>query len=148
MTDGILRPGEGLRFGDNASAYTSVFKLLTSQTEGQLCLEEESVPVGFVAPPHRHLTRLEFFYVLEGDLQFIVAEDTVNVGPGASVFVPKGARHAYSNVSDAPARQLALWAPGGFEAMYEDVAAAFPTRGSFDWEKLVEIWRRNDTEPA
>lgn len=148
MTDGVLRPGEGLRFGDDPSAYTSTFKLLTSQTEGQLCLEEEWVPTGFLVPPHRHVTRLEFFYVLEGELQFIVGAENINVEAGTSVFVPKGARHAYSNVSDAPARQLALWAPGGFEAMYEDMAKAFPTPDAFDWDTFVQIWHRNDTEPA
>ena len=147
MTDGVLGPGEGLRFGNDPSAYTAVFKLLSSQTEGQLCLEEEWVPVGQGIPPHRHLTRLEFFYVLEGTLQFIVGEDTVAASAGTSVFVPKGARHAYSNVSQAPARQLALWAPGGFEAMYEGIAEASQAN-TLDWDKFVELWRQVDTEPA
>lgn len=125
-----------------------MFKLLTSQTDGQLCLEEEMVPNGFVAPPHRHITRLEFFFVFDGELQFIVGDENVTVRAGASVFVPKGARHGYRNLCCALARQLALWAPGGFEAMYEDVAAAFPRGAPIDRDEVVEISRRNDTEPA
>ena len=103
---------------------------------------------GFLVPPHRHQTRLELFYVLEGELEFTIGEDTVVARAGSSVFVPKGARHAYANVGGTPARQLALWAPGGFEAFYEEMAAAFPPGAAFDWDAFVEIWRRHDTEPA
>ena len=148
LPENVLMPGEGRLYGEAAgSEYRAIFKLLTEQTDGRLCLEEEWVPPGAGIAPHKHMTRVEFFYVLEGELRFIVGDETIDVGPGTSVIVPKAERHAYSNASDAPAKQLALWTPGGFEALYDDLYAAMPT-SDFDWDAFVAIWRRYDTEPA
>ncbi len=42
----------------------------------------------------------ELVTVAEGRLEMVVAGETVNLGPGDEVFIPKGARHSLRNIHD------------------------------------------------
>ena len=62
----------------------------------------------------------ELFYVLEGEVLFLVGEREVTTRPGALVFVPRGTVHASKVVGNTPARVLAAYVPGGQERAFEE----------------------------
>jgi quercetin dioxygenase-like cupin family protein len=64
------------------------------------------------APPHVHARHGEALYVLEGELALQLGDRVHRVGPETWAFVPPGVVHAVEVTGDAPARFLALHAPG------------------------------------
>jgi mannose-6-phosphate isomerase-like protein (cupin superfamily) len=59
--------------------------------------------------PHHHDDHVDSFYILEGEVDFQLGEDTVRVGPGFSVAAPIGVTHGFRPIG--PARMLNLHAP-------------------------------------
>lgn len=88
------------------------FHAFPSETQGKFCMVECTVPVGAGAPPNSHAGETESFYVLDGQIGFMVDGKEFLAGPGDYVAVPDGAVHAFQAVGDAPARVLITNAPG------------------------------------
>jgi mannose-6-phosphate isomerase-like protein (cupin superfamily) len=69
--------------------------------------------------PHVHRRHVDSFYVLEGELAFLVGPDAarVDVGAGGFVAVPPNLVHSFANEGSATARFLNFHTPdGGFAA--------------------------------
>ena len=47
----------------------------------------------FAVPPHVHDDHVDAFYVLDGEVEFTVGEETTVAGPGTLLAAPPGARH-------------------------------------------------------
>jgi quercetin dioxygenase-like cupin family protein len=59
-----------------------------------------------------HITPVDvFFYILEGDVEVLVGDETVTVGKDNLVESPKDIIHSLSNNSDSTARILVVKAP-------------------------------------
>ena len=74
--------------------------------------------------PHVHREHVDAFYVLEGELTFIMGPDggRRRVGPGGMVAVPANVVHAFANESDADATWLNMHAPDtGFAHYLRDL---------------------------
>jgi quercetin dioxygenase-like cupin family protein len=70
----------------------------------------------FVVPPHVHDDHVDAFYVLDGEVEFTVGEETAVKGPGTLLAAPPGARHGFRGVRGT-ARVLNFHAPdAGFVA--------------------------------
>jgi mannose-6-phosphate isomerase-like protein (cupin superfamily) len=61
--------------------------------------------------PHFHKRHVDSFYVLEGELEFTIGEETVHAAAGAYVLVPPGVVHAFTNPGPGRARFLNVHAP-------------------------------------
>ena len=85
----------------------------------------------------------EAFYVLEGELTFQLHDQLRTVGPGEIVFVPRGAPHTFANLSDAPARQLIVCTPAGFERYFARMAAEREGTDPPEWalQPIPEVTR-------
>lgn len=68
---------------------------------------------------HVHRDEDDAFYVLEGELVFVVDGDEVVAGPGTFVLVPPGVEHDFANRSDEIVRVLNVHAPAGFDLRIE-----------------------------
>lgn len=88
------------------------FHAFPSETMDKFCLVECLVPVGAGAPPNRHAGETEAFYVLDGQVGFMVDGTDILAGPGDHIAIPDGAVHAFQAVGDRPARLLIINAPG------------------------------------
>lgn len=88
------------------------FIAFPEDVQNKFCLVEAVVPPGLGAPPNHHAGETETFYVIEGEVDFMVDGEPRRVGPGQSVIVPDGAVHAFTAVGERPARLLILNAPG------------------------------------
>lgn len=78
-------------------------------------VEHPSMHPGFATPYHLHHREDEAFYVIEGEVAFVLNGEWKRVGPGAYVYGPREIPHGFKVVGDAPARMLILCAPAGFE---------------------------------
>ncbi len=78
-------------------------------------VEHPSMHPGFATPYHVHHREDESFYVIEGEVAFVLNGAWKRGGPGAYVCGPREIPHGFKVVGDSPARMLILCAPGGFE---------------------------------
>jgi quercetin dioxygenase-like cupin family protein len=122
------------------------------QTGGSLALTEEVRPAGTPTPLHRQPNEDETFYVLEGELTVHVDGEQRVAGPGSTVFIPRGAEHAFT-VSSETARFLILNTPAGHERFFREAGEPAPRRelpppadGPPDIERLAAIAARHGTE--
>ena len=88
----------------------------------ELALFEFEIAPGGGATLHLHKQHSDSFYVLEGELEFRVGEETVHATAGAYVLAPPGVPHAFRNTGTVPARALNLHTPGGFARYWRELA--------------------------
>jgi mannose-6-phosphate isomerase-like protein (cupin superfamily) len=110
---------ELLRFGDA----TILVRASAESTGGALSLFEELPPM-VDTPRHVHSRDDELFHVLEGEHVIEVGETEHRVGPGGTVFAPRGIPHSQRRVVPGEGRLLVLTVPGGFDGFFRDLAAA------------------------
>jgi mannose-6-phosphate isomerase-like protein (cupin superfamily) len=110
--------GERLRFSDAEF----VIRASSDSTKGAFTIIEEVNPLD--TPLHVHRYEDELFYVLEGEHVFRCGEEEFRVGPGGTVFAPRGIPHAHRRVMPRTGRFLTLTYPAGFERFFRDLAEA------------------------
>lgn len=64
-----------------------------------LSINEMEFDDTFAVDPHTHDDHVDAFYVLEGEVEFTVGNDTVVAGPGTLLAAPPGARHGFRGVN-------------------------------------------------
>jgi steroid delta-isomerase-like uncharacterized protein len=85
-------------------------------TQGAFGLVEHwEVPPGFASPYHTHHREDESFYIVQGEVAFVIDGQWRRVGPGSFVFGPREIPHGFKVVGDQPAQMLLQATPGGFE---------------------------------
>jgi mannose-6-phosphate isomerase-like protein (cupin superfamily) len=61
--------------------------------------------------PHVHSDKIDSFFVLEGELEFTLEDETVRVGPGSLIAALPGVRHGFRNPGPERARFVNIHAP-------------------------------------
>jgi quercetin dioxygenase-like cupin family protein len=84
-------------------------------------------PRGGGTPLHVHHNEDETFYVLEGEVTFLVGDERIDVAAGDFLFAPRDVPHAYV-VRSERARMLVTASPGGVEQVF--VSLGVPVTGS------------------
>jgi quercetin dioxygenase-like cupin family protein len=102
----FLRPGEGERLEANNRIAT------IKAGREELSLIEFDLHPGFEGPdPHAHDDHVDSFYVLEGEVDFLVSDEWLRLGPRSFVAAPIGVRHAFATHDGQRARLLNIHAP-------------------------------------
>jgi quercetin dioxygenase-like cupin family protein len=116
--------------------------LRAEQSDGQVSVIETSPAPGVGPPLHSHDFD-ESFYVIEGELTFQVRDELHRVGAGELAFAPRGVPHTFANLSDAPARQLIVCTPAGFERYFARMAAERQGTNPPEWamQPIPEVTR-------
>lgn len=144
----VLTPGEGTHLTIGNSEVT--FKAVGADTNGHLGLFENVIQPGGTAPIlHIHRQMEEMFYVLEGEVEIKVGNQTVQGQPGAFVLVPRGTPHTFANRATKPAKLLIMFCPAGErEKYFEGLAKLLNDGQKPDQEALIELMRQFDQEPV
>ena len=132
--------GEGKRLWVADELIT--LKASGEDTGGAYSLTDSVVPSGGGPPPHVHHREDEAFWVLEGELEVQVGENTFRAEAGSFVHLPRDIQHAYQNVGKGPARFLTLMVPGGLEKFFEEVgkpATDLSSQPAFEEEDIDEL---------
>ena len=105
----IVAPGEGLRVGN-------VEFLGLSEHSPRINVGIVTMQPHREGPPmHVHAHEDDAFYVLDGELTFVLGDDEVAAPAGTFVLVPPGVEHTFENRTDTPVRMLNVHAPAGFD---------------------------------
>jgi mannose-6-phosphate isomerase-like protein (cupin superfamily) len=83
----------------------------------ELALVEFTLEPGFEGPkPHVHKRHVDSFFVLEGEVEFRVGDETVTLGPRGCVAAPPGVLHSFGHPGRNGARLVNVHAPScGFD---------------------------------
>jgi quercetin dioxygenase-like cupin family protein len=103
LAPGITRADTGL----DAVVWSILGHTYWLKAECESCFIFETFdPPGSFVPPHIHPTQDEFIWVLEGELDLILAGQRHKARPGDLVRMPLGIAHGYYNNGTVPARAL------------------------------------------
>lgn len=105
----VVAPGEGTRVGN-------VEFLALSEFTKRFNLSLITIAPGRNGPPaHVHHDEDDAFYLLDGELTFVVEGDEIPAPAGTFVLIPPGTEHSFANRTAAPVRMLNIHAPAGFD---------------------------------
>ena len=126
------------------------FLLEAADTNGSVAMFEFTVPVGAKVPlPHSHKHYDETIYGVEGVLTFTVEGKAVNIGPGESCFIPRGAVHGFDNVKQSNAKSLAIITPALIGPdFFKETAAIVNAGGPPGIEKIKAVMLKHGLVPA
>lgn len=105
----VIAPGTGSRVGN-------VEFLALSEHTPRFNVSIITMAPGLHGPEaHIHDHEDDAFYVLDGDLQFVIDEQEIPAAAGTFVLVPPGVMHTFMNPTSSPVRMLNIHAPAGFD---------------------------------
>jgi len=93
-------------------------KVFGEDTDAKYSLMHWTAAPGGPVVPHVHDDYEETFYVLDGQLEFVLGTEVFEVGPGGFVRVPPATRHGFRNTCDQPVSMLVSFSPGGMESLF------------------------------
>lgn len=96
--------------------------LTPEESGGAMSIVDSLSPVGSGPPRHVHHNEDETFVMITGKCKVWIEGIETIVGPGESVFVPRGKEHTFKVIGDEPSRHLVILTPGGFEGFFADMA--------------------------
>lgn len=99
------------------------FRVTAAATGGAFCVFEETIPEGEGPPLHIHHREWELFTVLSGNVKFRCEAEEAIAGPGWTVAIPPGARHAFRGMGPGPALVSVMLSPGAGEGFFRQVEA-------------------------
>lgn len=118
-------------------------------TGGALDMFKMTVPPGAHMPvAHYHTGWEETAYGLTGTITFTVDGATHHVGPGETLFIPRGAVHRFDNLTGAAATCLSVLTPGVLGPEYFRELAQAVSGGPPDAAVMQAIMRRHGLIPA
>ncbi len=111
----FVEAGKGKNY-DYAQDHCFV-KLASADTDGELCMVEDALKPGFFLGRHHHKRMTEVFYILEGEVEFVLDDQTVLVRAGDTITVPPNVWHAAR--CEYGGRMLTIFKDGRFDEFLE-----------------------------
>lgn len=102
------------------------FLVTREESGGAYFAMEALVPPGGGPPPHIHTGEDETFYVLDGQMEFLLGDETILAGPGDFVNVPRGTVHRFLNTGTETAKLVLTFTPAGIERWFEETLERAP----------------------
>ncbi|WP_280267067.1 cupin domain-containing protein [Nocardia wallacei] len=93
--------------------------------------------------PHHHTGSTEFFYILDGTMEFLVDGERHSVDKGGLVVIPPGVVHAFGAAADGPAEFFAVLTPGIARFEYFRQLGRI-ARGEAGWDSMDDLHDRFD----
>ena len=98
---------------------------------------ELDVPAeSFGAPPHVHANEDEYFYVLEGKVNFLSEEKVISGKSGDLIILPRENLHGFWNAEKQDAKLLLIISPGNFSDFFDEVVAEIRRTNVYSPEKI------------
>jgi quercetin dioxygenase-like cupin family protein len=126
------------------------FLLEAADTNGSAAMFEFTVPVGAKVPiPHYHELYDETIYGLEGTITFTVDGEVIDIHPGETCFIPRGAVHGFDNLKQVNAKALAVITPALLGSIFfKEVAEIVNAGGPPDLQKLRLVMTKHGLVPV
>lgn len=141
----VLNPSEGRVV--SLGPIRMIVKEDGTRTRGTLGIAEFVIaPHVPTPPPHVHYVHEEGFYILEGELEFLVGTEKILAGKGAYVMVPIGVPHTFANTGNEPARFLNTFTPPRYLNYFEELSTLMAASGMPSPLQMRELMARYNTE--
>ena len=126
------------------------FRLDASQTGGAFTMFEFRVPVAARVPvPHSHESFDETVFGLDGVTTWTLSGESVAVGPGEVLFIPRGTVHGFDNRGTPAARALSFITPGLLgPRFFQEVGAIVNAGGPPDIARITQVMQRHGLRPV
>jgi quercetin dioxygenase-like cupin family protein len=111
--------GTGGAFWGPGDKYT--FLVTGDQTADAYFVMEGLVPPGGGPPPHTHSREDETLYILDGECEVHIDDETFIASAGDFVNLPKGSVHRFANTGSRPMRLILTFVPAGIERFFQEV---------------------------
>jgi quercetin dioxygenase-like cupin family protein len=96
-------------------------KISSDESDGRFSLIEDNLTAEFHLPRHLHRTHTETFFVVSGAVEFHLADRSVVLSAGDTLYIPPNEPHEVRCIE--PAKMLTLYQPGGLEKLFEAYSA-------------------------
>jgi quercetin dioxygenase-like cupin family protein len=126
------------------------FLLEAADTNGSAAIFEFTVPAGARVPlPHYHENYDETIYGLAGVITFTVEGNAIDIAPGETCFIPRGAVHGFNNLQQEEAKALTVITPALLGSIFfKEVAEIINAGGPPDLEKLKLVMAKHGLIPV
>lgn len=118
------------------------FLVTGEESGGAYFVMEALVPPGGGPPPHIHREEDETFYVLEGEVEFLLGDETVMARRGDFVNIPRGTVHRFRNTGMGTARLVLTFTPAGIERFFEATLEQAPNGATDAPDNVDEVSAR------
>lgn len=115
----VLKDGEGKKLVWALGALVNS-RAGADETRGSFELLEHTGPEGYASPVHTHLNESESFYVIEGQVTFVIGDEEVQATAGSFAHIPATEAHAF-RVDSPTARFLMLVTPSRLLPFFEEI---------------------------
>ena len=114
----IVRKDEGENY-DYSQDHCFV-KVSSRDTNGELCLIEDTLKPGFHLKRHHHKIMTEVFYMLVGEMELIFDDETIMLKAGDTITVPPNVWHE-AKCKEA-GKMLTIFKNGQFDIFLEELS--------------------------
>src|SRR5215469_7947493 len=128
---GSIRKSPSIRHQPRAERYyfdvgLGSICLSGTDTGGAYCLLEVSLAPGMAVPRHTHTREDEVYFVLAGELEVTVADETFVLHVGHTLLAPRDIPHELRNSGNTTNHYLLVFSPSGFEEFIMATAVPAP----------------------
>ena len=117
------------------------------ETRNQFCLFENTSTGASQTPVHLHAGDDETLYVMEGEIEAVIAGRRHVVRAGETLFLQRGIPHQLMNISGLPNRYLLLCTPSGFEGFVAEAGRLRPSGSLPTPPSPEDVARLRDAAP-
>jgi mannose-6-phosphate isomerase-like protein (cupin superfamily) len=123
------------------------YKATGKETNGSYFFSETIIPAGDYGPPlHYHINEDEGFYIIEGNLTFVIDDKEIKLKTGEFINIPKGVKHTWKNTSSKDTKMNVIFSPAGIEKMFIELDKLISNEQSNFSISLIKIGRKYGTE--
>ena len=115
LTPVILQTGQGRALWHLGALMN--FKALSEETDGQYWALEGMADKYMAVPLHAHTREDEIWFVIEGEIAFVLGKETMVGGPGTFVYIPRNTPHSFF-IKSEKARWFGLGISGNLDQWF------------------------------
>lgn len=139
----VVRAGKGKVL--NVLGHQATLKLTTRETGGVYYVFELVSPPGLGVPPHVHEREDEMLWIVDGEFEVMLGDESQKVGGGTMLHLPRRVPHGFTNVGKRRGKTVFTVVPGAsFEKFFDELAALPP--GAPDMARVVAIFAKYGME--
>ena len=102
-----------------------IHKVKSADTNNVFSVIQIHTPPGKGISAHVHENEDELVYLLQGEIEVSLGDQTMRAVPGVMALLPRGIPHGFTNVGDTPSIVIDTILPGAFDGYFVEMAALY-----------------------
>ena len=102
-----------------------IHKVKSVDTNNVFSVVEILTPPGKGVSLHVHEKEDELVYLLQGEIEVTLGDQSMRAVPGVMALLPRGIPHGFTNVGDTPSIVIDTILPGAFDNYFAEMAALY-----------------------